>query len=135
MNKTIRVIAVAMLALILVLSLASCGGPNPDPEKALASLKENGIVWAAKDDYVIPTALKIANVDGVKTAVSGTGKIDGEWAHVTIVYFNDAAAADAAYESVEDYAAKDKKEDTDWVFAKSGAMIYWGTSAAINAAK
>ena len=52
MKKTIKLIALAMAAVILCLALASCGGPNADPDKALAALKDNGVTWAAKDKVV-----------------------------------------------------------------------------------
>ena len=137
MKNTLRILAVAMVAVMLCLTLASCGGPNPDPDKALESLKENGVTFAGKDTLIIPTALKIAGVDGISSVVSGTGKIDDKYAHVTIIYFEEAEDAKNAFEKVEEYANKNKgdAEDSDWVFKKSGKMIYYGTKDAINAAK
>lgn len=137
MKKTLRFLALAMISVIVCLTLASCGGPNADPDDALAALKENGITWAAKDKYAVPTALKLLGVDGIDCVVSGTGKIDEKYAHVTIIYFEEADDANDAWEKVEDYA-NDKKgdaEDSDWVCKKSGKMIYYGTKDAINAAK
>ena len=137
MKNTLRILAVAMVAVMLCLTLASCGGPNPDPDKALESLKDNGVTFAGKDTLIIPTALKIAGVDGISSVVSGTGKIDDKYAHVTIIYFEEAEDAKNAFEKVEEYANKNKgeAEDSDWVFKKSGKMIYYGTKDAINAAK
>ena len=79
MKNTLRILAVAMVAVMLCLTLASCGGPNPDPDKALESLKENGVTFAGKDTLVIPTALKVLGVDGISSVVSGTGKIDDKF--------------------------------------------------------
>ena len=137
MKKTIKFISVAMVAVMLCLTLASCGAPNADPDKALASLKENGITWASKDDTVKPGLLKLAGVDGVECVVSGTGKIDGEFAHVTIIYFYKAEDAKNEWDDVEKYAEDDKEDakDSEWVFKKSGKMIYYGTKSAVDAAK
>ena len=109
--------------------LVSCGGPNSDPDKALDSLKENEYA-AAEDKILIPTALRLLGVDDIDTVISGTNK-DGE--HVTIIYFEDSAAANDAWENVKEYFEEAK--DDNWTIKKSGAMIYFGTSAGIKAAK
>ena len=137
MKKTIRLIAVAMVAVMLCLSLASCGGPNADPDDALAALKDNGINWAGKDTLLIPLALKALGVDGIDCVVSGTGKIDDEYAHVTIIYFEEKDDANDAWDKVQEYADKEKDDEAgdNWVCKKSGKMIYYGTKEAIKAAK
>ena len=137
MKKTLRIFALTLVAVMLCLTLASCGGPNADPDKAVEALKANDVAWAVKDEYGVPAALKLAGVDGVDCVVTGTGKIDDKYAHVTIVYFDEAADAKEAYEKVEDFAENYKKEaeDSDWVIKKSGKMIYYGTKDAIKAAK
>ena len=134
MKKAIKLLALSLVLIMSVMLLASCGAPNSDPEKAIASLKDNGYS-AAKDDTWIPAALKILGADA-ETVVTGTAKIDGKTEHVTIVYFDDAEDAKEAWEEVKKYA-EDKKDDddSDWTVAQSGAMIYWGTSAGIKAAK
>jgi cytochrome c556 len=134
MKKTMKLIALALVLTLSVVMLASCFGPNADPEKAIASLEENGYK-AAKDKTVLPivfTGLGIKDVDAV---VSGTAIIDDKAEHVTIVYFETAEAAKAAWEDMKEYAEKEDKdeEDTDWTVAKFGKMIYWGTKAAIKA--
>ena len=136
MKKSIRILALTMVTVMLCLTLASCGGPNADPNKALESLKDNGITWAGKDTIVIPMALGALGVDGIDTVVSGTGKIDDKYAHITIIYFEEKEDANDAWENVQKYA-DDKKDDdaSDWVCKKSGKMIYFGTKAAIKAAK
>ena len=136
MKKALRILALAMVSVMLCMTLVSCGGPNADPDKALEALKENGVTWAVKDDIGAPALLKVGGVNGVDCVVSGTGKIDGEFAHITIIYFDEADDAKDAFEKVEELANKDKKdaEDSDWVFKKSGKMIYYGTKDAVKAA-
>ena len=138
MKNVLRFAAVAMVAIMLCLTLASCGGPNADPDDALAALKENGVTWAAKDNTVLPGVYKLLGVDNVECVVSGTGKIDGEYAHVTIIYFEEKDDANDAWEKIQKESEDDKKdadEDAEWVCKKSGKMIYYGTKEAINAAK
>lgn len=137
MKKTLRIFAVAIVTIILALTLVSCGGPNADPDKALEALKENGVEWVVKDTTIIPGLLKIAGVSGVDTVLSGTDKIDGEYAHITVVYFKESDDAKEAFEKIEDLADDDKgdAEDSEWVFERSGKMIYWGTKNAVKAAK
>lgn len=135
MKKFVKVLALTLVLVMSVAMLASCGAPNKDPEKALEALKENEYN-AAKDSTIIPVALALVGVKDIDCVVSGTAKIDDKLEHVTIIYFEDKDAAEAAWEKVQEYA-EDKKsdEDTDWVIKKSGAMIYYGTSAGVKAAK
>ena len=138
MKNILRFAAVAMVAIMLCLTLASCGGPNADPDDALAALKENGVTWAAKDNTVLPGVYKLLGVDNVECVVSGTGKIEGEYAHVTIIYFEEKDDANDAWEKIQKESEDDKKEadeDSEWVCKKSGKMIYYGTKEAIKAAK
>lgn len=138
MKKALRLIAVAMITVMLCLSLASCGGPNSDPDDALAALKDNGITWAAKDSTIIPGVLKLAGVDGIDCVVSGTGRLDDEYAHITIIYFEEKDDANDAWEKIQKKSEEQKEnadEDAEWVCKKSGKMIYYGTVAAVNAAK
>ena len=137
MKKTLKILSIAMVIVMICLTLASCGGPDPDPDKAVKNLKENDITWAVKDDYGVPTALKLFGVDGVDCAVTGSGEIDGKYAHITIIYFDEAEDAKEAFEKIEEYSENSKKdaEDSDWVIKKSGKMIYFGTKDAVKAAK
>lgn len=134
MKKAFRVLALSLVLVTLVAALASCGGPAKDPDDALAALKDNDYV-AAEDKLIIPGALKLLGVDGIDSVVSGTATIDDKVEHVTIIYFEDKEAANEAWEDVEKYAEDNKKDDSDWIVKKSGAMIYYGTSAGIKAAK
>ena len=138
MKNVLRLTAIAIVTVMLCIVLASCGGPNADPDDALAALKENGITWATKDSTIIPGVYKLLGVDGIDCVVSGTGKIDDKYAHVTIIYFEEKDDANDAWEKVQAESEEDKKdadEDSEWVCKKSGKMIYYGTVDAVNAAK
>ena len=139
MKNVLRLTTLALVLVMMLSCLASCfGGPNADPDDALAALKENGVTWAAKDNTVLPGVYKLLGVDNVECVVSGTGKIDGEYAHVTIIYFEEKDDANDAWEKIQKESEDDKKEadeDSEWVCKKSGKMIYYGTKEAIKAAK
>ena len=138
MKKVLSIVCLLALTVACLFTMVSCGGPNSDPDEALAALKENGVTWAAKDTKLIPGLLKMAGIDGVDCVVSGTGEIDEEFAQITIIYFNDADAAKAEWEDVKKYAEEEKAdeaEESNWVCDKSGKMIYYGTKNAIDAAK
>ncbi|MDE7454821.1 MAG: hypothetical protein K2M64_03220 [Clostridia bacterium] len=134
MKKFTRVMAVMMVAVIALALLVSCS-PNSNPDKALSALKENGYT-AARDTLVVPTALAIVGVKGIDVVISGSKIDDGKTEHVTIIYFNNSSSANDAWDAVKKYAEDNKdNKDSNWVFAKSGAMIYYGTSAGVKAAK
>ena len=137
MKTFVRALSLTLVAVMLCAVLASCGGPAKDPADAVAALKENGYV-AAEDKVAIPTALKLLGVNGVKSVVSGSATVEEKFQTVTIVYFDDKDAAKTAMEKLEKYASDekdDKVEESDWVVKQSGAMIYFGTKAAVKAAK
>ena len=136
MKKIISFVCLLALTLSCLFAFTACGAPNSDPDKALEALKSNGVNWAAKDDKVIPGLLKIAGVDNIDCVVSGTGKIDDDYAHITIIYFDTAKDANEAWDDIQDRAEDEKKdaEDSQWVCKKSGKMIYYGTKNAIKAA-
>ena len=135
MKKTLRLVALALVLVMTVAALASCGAPAKDPDDALAALKENDYK-AVKDLVVTPNVMKGLGIEGVTAVVSGSAVIDEKLEHVTIVYFASKDDAKDAMEKLEEYADDEKKdEDTEWVFKQSGAMIYYGTPAAIKAAK
>ena len=134
MKKALRILALSIVLVTLVAAFASCGAPAKEPADALAALKANEYA-AAEDPYIIPLALKILGVPDAKTVISGTKIADGKTEHITIIYFESSADAKDAWEKVEEYAEENKKDDSDWVVKKSGAMIYFGTSAGVKAAK
>jgi hypothetical protein len=134
MKKTIKLIALTLVLTLSVLTLASCFFPNMDPEKAIDALEENDYL-AAEDDTVLPLIFAGLGIKDVDTVVTATAVIDKKGEHVTIIYFEDADAAKAAWEDVKEYAEdKDKKEeDSDWKIGKFGKMIWYGTENAIKA--
>ena len=134
MKKTMKLIALALVLTLSVLTLASCIPPNMDDDKAIAALEKNGY-RAAHDDVVIPLALKLLGVDDVEDVVTASAYIDDKFEHVTIIYFEEADDAKAAWEKVKEYAEDEdkKEEDTDWTIGKFGKMIWYGTENAIKA--
>lgn len=137
MKKFVRILLLSLVAVMLCATLASCGGPAKEPADALAALKKNDYV-AAEDKLVIPAALKLLGVSGIKSVVSGSATVDGQFETVTIVYFDDSDDAKEAMEKVEKYADEDKEEKVEesrWVVKRSGAMIYFGTKNGVKAAR
>ena len=136
MKNAIKLIALSLVLVMSVMLLASCGAPNADPDKAVEALEKNDY-FVTEDDRATPAILLGLGIKDVEVVVTGTAKIDDKHEHVTILYFEDAEAAKAAWENAQKYAEdKEKDEDeSDWTIAQSGAMIYWGTSAAIKAAQ
>ena len=124
MKKIISTVLVCVMLLGCMLVLASCGGPNSDPEKAEANLKE--------EKYVVVTvpAFGIAGIEKSITATKGTD-------FVQIYYLTEEADVDAAYEYVENLynKAKEKDEDLNIKIGKNSDMIWFGTPDAIKAAK
>ncbi len=137
MKKTIiKIMALALVAIMMCAILVSCDAPNSDPSKALQSLKDNGYVAEKLDSSIALGVLKLAGIDDVTAVVSGTANKDDKTEHVTIIYFEDKDAADAEWEDVQKYMDDEKDDkDSDWVIKKSGSMIYYGTKEGIKAAK
>lgn len=141
MKKFTKFLALALVAIMSLVVFAACA-PNADPAKAEAALKENGYT-TVNDDTVIPGLLWVAGIKDVDCVVTGSlivegeGEEDDKLEHVTIVYFDTAEAAEAAWDEMQSYAAEEDEnaEDSDWTIKLSGAMIYYGTSGAIKAAR
>ena len=135
MKKAIKLIALSLVLVMSVMLLASCGGPNKDPDKALEELKDNDYE-AFKDDGYRPGVMKAFGINGVESVVKGTALIDGKLEYVTIVYFEDKDAANEAWEKIQKYAEDDKEDDdeSDFQIKKTGAIVYYGTSAGMKAA-
>lgn len=138
MKKFAKIAAVALVVVLSLAALVACG-PNSDPEKAIAALKKNGYK-AAKDDTVIPAALRLlgVKVDSVVTGTKTSGEGDNaKIDHVTIIYFASADQAKENMSKIEEYAKKNDSDSngSDWEIKQSGAMIYYGTKAGISAAR
>ncbi|MBE6534765.1 MAG: hypothetical protein E7678_07370 [Ruminococcaceae bacterium] len=123
MKKSLRIIALAMVALMLMLTLASCGAPKSDPDKAVKALEKNGY-----------TAQKM---DGGEEDLECTviGMSEDLKNRVTIAYYK---TTDAAKKALDD--ANENKDQLKAVFGddviikRSGKMVYAGTKDAIKAA-
>ena len=124
MKRIISTVLVCVLLLGCVFSLASCGGPNSDPEKAKESLKDEGYT-------VIPSLAAL--VPGIKNAYSA--RKGSDW--IELYYLTEDADLDAVYEYVEGLYndAKEKDEDIDLVIGKNSDVMWFGTSDAVKAAK
>lgn len=138
MKKFVRILALTLAAVLLCGMLASCA-PAKDPEKAEKALKDEEYT-VLTDDTVIPGLYKLAGYDldkvvtGTKVVKDDEGKDKIE--HVTIYYFADKDNAEKAMDEIKKDSEDDKKEDTDWVEpTRSGKIVYYGTKAAIKAAR
>ena len=139
MKKMTRVLAVAIVLVTLATVLASCAAkPNADPALAYKALLQNNYqmqdvdpdLYAEKGVEKLKYVVQAVRVEEDK---KGNAKVEG----VTILYFEDAAAAKAALskatghlniESVDSFGSK-------YIVKQSGSMIYAGTKNAIKAAK
>lgn len=130
MKKTIRFVAFAMVALMLMLTLASCGAkPNSTPADAKKALEKAGYEVLLVDSEV---ALKLTGVDGLVASIVATTK-DLKNA-ITIYYFKDSETANKAYDKIEKEAEEAKKELENVSVGKSGKVIWFGTKDAVKAA-
>ncbi len=137
MKKTfVKLIALAMVAALACIVLASCGGPNTDPDKALESLEKNDYVAEKVDSKLSLAGFSVLGIDDLDCVVTGVNE-DGE--SIIIFYFEDAEAASDEWDDIEKYAEELKEEaedeNIDLVVKQSGKMIYVGSKAAIKAAK
>jgi len=141
MKQLVRIAALSLVAVMLCGMLTACGAPAKDPADAKAAL-EKADYTILESDTALPIAFKVLGYDlsSVVTATKTSKNDNGDTVidHVTIFYFADKDNATKAMEKVKEQAKNDKKEadDTNWVEpTQSGSMIYYGTKAAIKAAK
>ena len=132
MKKFVKVMAVALVAVLALAALVACG-PASDPDKALAALKKN--------DY-LATKSTTGGFEGLEAVVSGTKGVLGsllsgenQFQTITIYYFKDAASANDAWDAIQSLSNKDKDKNSDWVCQKSGKIIYYGTKQAVKDAR
>ncbi len=131
MKKALKILAVMLVAVMTLGVLVACA-PNADPDQAVAALKENGYT-ATK---IPSTGLfgKECYVTGIKTVKDDEGNVKTEF--VMIYYYKTAEDAQSDWESIKTEANKNEnKNDSDWEVGSSGKMIWYGTSAAIKAAR
>ena len=131
MKRILSAVLACVLLVGCVFVLASCGGPNADPEKAEAALKEEGYTVMAIPSFGIAGVEK--SISAYKIIDEETEKAEG----VYIFYLSEDADADKAYEEIEKLynEAKEEDEDIDFKIGKADGMIWFGTAAAIKAAK
>ena len=144
MKKTIKIIAVAVLTIMVCLSFASCGnnksslnddggssynGPNKDPKKAEAALEKAG--YTVQLDM-----LDEAADDGAVAYVSAYKDMNDT---ITIVYYKDTTAAKVAFEEAERIFEELKDEIGDladnYVCDRADKVVYLGTKSAASSAK
>ena len=141
MKHFVRILSLALALMLLSLSLVACGAPAKDPADAKKALEEAKYT-VAKDDTILPGIFKGLGYDltSVVTASKVEKNDEGKTVidHVTVYYFKDKDAATKAMDKIKEYESADKKdqEESNWVApTQSGSMVYYGTKAAIKAAK
>lgn len=131
MKNILRFLSLAVVAVMLCLSLASCGAPNSNPDVALGRLKNAGVFASKSESF-------IEDIPGIECVVSGTGIIDGEGAMICIIYFEKKSDAEDAWEQVEKVFEQEDSmlmKESGGELKRSGKIIYYGTENAIKAAK
>ena len=131
MKKIISSVLVCVLLIGTMLVLASCGGPNADPKKAEAALKDEGYTVVLNDGSALGGLGGLALPDGVEATL--VAYKDGEY--IAVSYYDDKDALNKAWEEADESAEELKEKYEDIVCKKSGKMIYIGTKDAIKAAK
>lgn len=129
MKTATRILCLALVSVLLCATLVACA-PASDPEKAASALKDAGYT-------VDTTATKIGVkliADDVTDVVSAVN-LKTENA-IIIIYFESSSAAKDAEEEIKKYTDEAKSDDeSDWVFKRSGKMIYAGTKDAVKDAR
>jgi len=134
MKNVLRLVALSLVLVVMLGSLASCGGPNADPEKAEEALDDAGYA-VTLDKTIQPGLYKLAGVDGVDCVVSAVNLDEDDAGFITIIYFDEAEDAKEAFDHIKDEAEDKMEKYEDYVCKKSGKMIYYGTKNAVKAAK
>ena len=123
MKKSLRIIALAMVALMLMLTLASCGAPKSDPDKAVKALEKNGY--------------KAEKMEGGSDDLECTviGMSEDKKNMVSIAYYKTTDAAKKAFDEANENKDQVKAiYGEDVIIKRSGKMVYAGTKDAIKAA-
>lgn len=128
-KSIIKVLSLTLIAIMMCAVLVSCGGPNADPDKAEKALEDAEYTVMKIDDEDM---LKLSGIDGLVCAITAFNE-DEEG--IVIYYFEDAAAANEAWEDIEEEAKEAMEDEEDIVCKKSGKMIYYGTKQAVKDAQ
>lgn len=139
MKKTLRIIALSLVMVTMLALLASCGdGPNADPEKAIAALKENGYTAEGLSSDDLKNIVDLEDATVLKAGVTGfkMSLTEGSMDAIIILYFDSKSAAKDAFSKVKEAMDATLGEvEIDFTVKQSGKMIWAGTDAAIKAAK
>ena len=129
MKKFTRILALTLVLVMSVAMFASCAAPNKDPKKAKEALEKNDYTIAlfveGEEAEAAGAVMKLEKLTGLISASKDKDLVE-------IFYFEDAAAADAALDTIQELSDKAGNEVK---VKKSGSMVYYGTAAAIKAAK
>ncbi len=128
-KSIIKVLALALVAIMMCAILVSCDAPNADPEKAKEALEDAGYaVILNQGGGFISGALLPDGVEATLVAYK-----DGEY--LAVSYYEDTEALNEAWEEAQDDAKELEEEYEDIVCKKSGKMIFIGTKQAVKDAK
>ena len=147
MKKKISLLCtIIIFALVCAMLLTACG-PASDPDKAKNNLKDEGYSAAVYDgdNLIVRVALAAAGVENVDKVLVASKYTDDSFEFLSVLYFDSAKDANAAVEKAKEYAKdqekdqekdqKKKEGEVEWTFGKSGKMIWFGTKAAVKAAR
>ena len=131
---------VALLLLVCVsLCIVSCGSIANDPNAIKANLEDAGytVVVYTEGTMLDAMALQFGAEDGDITAVLVGNKGDDD--AIFIVFSADADAAKAIEDNIadqfDDLKASAAEEGMEIEMGRDGEVVYYGTKAAIKAAK
>ena len=130
MKKLFKITSLALVMLMLIASLVACGGPAKEPADAKAALEANNYTVALSEGKALEAIASMMGIDDLDAKIVATSKDDLD-DYITIYYFEDADDAEAAWAKIQEEADNKDAE----VVKKSGAMIYYGSEAAVKAAK
>ena len=133
MKNVLKLITLMLVLVMMLGALASCGGPNADPEKAEKALEGNDYEVIVADSKAQLLVYGLDDLDCVITAWSE----EDEDEVIMIFYFENKEAASDAFDSdiFEALVEQADKKGDDLIVKASGKMIYIGTKNAIKAAK
>ncbi len=138
MKKTfVRLIALAVITAFACMTLASCGallGPATDPDKAEKALEKKDYEVEVADSNTELAMFEFMGVKDLECVLTAYNEDDDEDA-IVIFYFKDKGAAEEGFEALEDYAEEAGEEVDDFVFKKSGKIVYMGTKKAVAASR
>lgn len=152
MKKFAKITAVVLVAVMALAVLVACG-PASDPKKAAEALTKHGytvesaiasegtLQKAACDLFGVTFGLEAGSLTAFVSGQKGTEE-SGE--AIVILYFADSSTAKSVWEnkfftelrkSKEEAKEEDNEVRKDTVIKISGSIIYFGSKAAVKAAR